>query len=102
YVMFGGSSPVSGMPDRVEDSDIVAHLISDGWEEIYGGKLEFVADPQEMIQRTLDHIDRKRADLGLPEYNPDRFGRSGDARMRELEQLPFAERQQALYGIPGK
>ncbi len=102
YVMFGGSSPVSGMPDRVEDSDIVAHLISDGWEEIYGGKLEFVADPQEMIQRTLDHIDRKRADLGLPEYNPNRFGRSGDARMRELEQLPFAERQQALYGIPGK
>lgn len=102
YVMFGGSSPVSGMPDRVEDSDIVAHLISDGWEEIYGGKLEFVADPQEMIQRTLDHIDRKRADLGLPEYNPNRFGRSGDARMRELEQLPLAERQQALYGIPGK
>ncbi|MCB9453012.1 MAG: anaerobic carbon-monoxide dehydrogenase catalytic subunit [Anaerolineaceae bacterium] len=102
YVMFGGSSPVSGMPDRVEDSDIVASLISTGWEEIYGGKLEFVADPQEMIRRTLDHIDRKRADLGLPEYQPQRFGRSGDTRMRELEQLPLAERQQALYGVPGK
>jgi carbon-monoxide dehydrogenase catalytic subunit len=102
YVIFGGSSPVSGMPDRVEDSDIVAHMISAGWESMYGGKLEFVADPQEMIQRTLDHIDRKRADLGLPEYNPDRFGRSGDARMRELESLPLIERQHAIYGIPGK
>ncbi|MBZ0275709.1 MAG: anaerobic carbon-monoxide dehydrogenase catalytic subunit, partial [Anaerolineae bacterium] len=102
YVMFGGSSPVSGMPDRVEDSDLVATMISAGWESIYGGKLEFVADPQEMIQRTLDHIDRKRAELGLPEYDPNRFGRSGDARMRELESLPLAERQQALYGIPGK
>ncbi len=98
YVMFGGSSPVSGMPDRVEDSDIVLNYISKGWEDIYGGKLEFVEDPDEMVRRTLAHIDLKRADLGLVEYDPARFGRSGDARMRELEDLPLAERRQALYG----
>jgi carbon-monoxide dehydrogenase catalytic subunit len=98
YVIFGGSSPVSGMPDRVEDSDIVLRYISEGWEKLYGGKMEFVADPEEMIRRTLAHIDQKRAALGLPAYEPDRFGRSGDARMRELEQLPLAERQTALYG----
>ena len=102
YVIFGGSSPISGMPDKVEDSDIVLRYISEGWEHLYGGKMEFVADPDEMIKRALDHIDKKRADLGLPEYDSQRFGRSGDARMRELEQLPLAERQQALYGSPGK
>jgi len=99
-VIFGGSSPVSGMPDKVSDSDIVARYISEGWEAIYGGKLEFVSDPQEMIRRTLAHIDSKRAALGLPAYDPSSFGRSGDARMLELEQLSLADRQAALYGGP--
>lgn len=102
YVIFGGASPVSGMPDRVSDSDIVLRYISAGWESLYGGKLEFVADPDEMIRRTLDHIDRKRAALGLPAYDPARFGRSGDARIRELESLPLENRHAALYGSPGK
>jgi carbon-monoxide dehydrogenase catalytic subunit len=100
YVIFGGASPVGGMPDKVEDSDLVLRYISEGWEELYGGKMEFVLDPHEMIRRTLEHIDKKRAALGLPEYDPEKFGRSGDARMEELEQLPLAERQAALYGMP--
>lgn len=100
YVIFGGASPVGGMPDRVADSDIVANFISEGWEERYGGKLEFIPDPDEMVKATLAHIDKKRADLGLPEYDPDRFGESGDARMLELEELPLAERREALYGQP--
>jgi carbon-monoxide dehydrogenase catalytic subunit len=99
YVMFGGASPVSGMPDRVSDSTIVSEYISSGWEEIYGGKLEFVADPDDMIQRTLDHIDKKRAELGLPEFDPNKFGRSGDTRMIELETLPLEERRKAIYGV---
>jgi hypothetical protein len=87
------------MPDRVEDSDIVLNYISEGWEKIYGGKLEFVRDPDEMIQRTLEHIDKKRAALGLAEYNPTRFGRSGDARMLEVEKLSVADRRAAIYGV---
>jgi carbon-monoxide dehydrogenase catalytic subunit len=102
YVIFGGSSPVSGMPDRVADSDGVLRYISEGWEKLYGGKLEFISDPAEMVRKTLAHIDQKRDALGLVEYNPERFGRSGDARMRELEQLPLAERQAALYGTPAR
>ncbi len=100
YVIFGGSSPVSGMPDRVSDSDIVTNLISDGWGKLYGGKLEFIPDPDEMIKATLEHIDKKRAALGLPEYDPDRFGQSGDARMLELETLSLSERKAAIYGLP--
>jgi carbon-monoxide dehydrogenase catalytic subunit len=99
YVIFGGASPVSGMPDRVADSDIISHYISEGWEEIYGGKLEFISDPDEMIAKTLEHIDKKRAALGLPEYDPDRFGESGDARMLDIEQLPLEERVSAIYGV---
>ncbi len=99
YVIFGGASPVSGMPDKVSDSDIVLRYISQGWEEQFGGKLEFVQDPDEMIQRTLEHIDKKRAALKLPEYDPARFGRSGDERMLQLETLPLEERQAALYGF---
>jgi carbon-monoxide dehydrogenase catalytic subunit len=99
YVIFGGSSPVSGMADRMADSTIVANYISQGWEEIYGGKLEFIPDPDEMIRRTLAHIDAKREALGLPEYKPERFGRSGDARMVELDTLPIEQRRQAIYGV---
>jgi carbon-monoxide dehydrogenase catalytic subunit len=100
YVIFGGSSPISGMPDRVADSDLVLRYISEDWEKLYGGKMEFIADVDEMIRRTLAHIDQKRADLGLPEYDPERFEVSGDFRVQELEQLPLAERRAALYGTP--
>ncbi|MEZ4641218.1 MAG: anaerobic carbon-monoxide dehydrogenase catalytic subunit [Chloroflexota bacterium] len=99
YVIFGGSSPVSGMPDRVADSDLVAQFISAGWEKLYGGKMEFIPDPDEMIAKTLAHIDKKRADLGLPVYDPEKFGASGDARMLELEELPFRQQREALYGV---
>jgi anaerobic carbon-monoxide dehydrogenase catalytic subunit len=98
YVMFGGESPVGGMPDRVANSGSVAQFMSSGWEKLYGGKMEFVSDPQEMIQRALAHIDKKRAALGLPAYDPQRFGQSGDARMLALDALPFEEQQAALYG----
>ncbi len=99
YVIFGGSSPISGMPDRVSDSDLILRYISEGWEKLYGGKMEFVADPDEMIRRALEHIDKKRAALGLPEYDPNRFGKSGDRRVLELENLPLSERVKALYGV---
>ena len=102
YVIMSGANPVGGMEDRVSDSTIVARYLSQGWERLYGGKLEFINDPDEVIRRTLEHIDKKRAALGLPAYDPTRFGRSGDARMRELEALPLAERRAALYGSPGK
>ncbi len=99
YVIFGGSSPISGMPDRVSDSEIVSKYLIEGWEKLYGGKMEFIADTDEMIRKTLEHIDQKRAALGLPVYDPGKFGISGDARMLELEALPVEARREALYGV---
>ena len=102
YVIFGGASPVSGMPDRVSDSDKVLRYISEGWEKLYGGKLEFIPNVDEMIKATLEHIDKKRAALGLPAYDPKRFGQSGDARMLKLEKLPLEKRRTAIYGTAAK
>jgi len=99
YVIFGGASPVSGMPDRVNDSDAVLNYISEGWEKLYGGKLEFIPDPQKMIEATLEHIDKKRAALGLPEYDPNKFGRSGDTQMAKFESLPLDKKREAIYGV---
>lgn len=99
YVIFGGQSPIGGMPDRVDDSDRVLKYISEGWEKIYGGKLEFIPDPEEMIRASLAHIDKKRAALGLPAWDPNKFGKSGDSRMNDLEALPLEERRAAIYGL---
>ena len=102
YVIFGGASPVGGMPDKVEDSTIVTEIMSKGWEEQFGGKMEFIPDPHDMIEATLDHIDKKREELGLSKYDPTLFGKSGDSDMLELEELPLAERRKAIYGSAGK
>lgn len=99
YVIFGGASPLEGMPDKVSGSADVLNYLVEGWEELYGGKMEFVADPDEMVRKTLAHIDKKRAALGLPEWKPDKFGRSGDKRMNELEALPLEAKLEAVYGM---
>ncbi|MCZ7543866.1 MAG: hypothetical protein M5R40_10165 [Anaerolineae bacterium] len=101
YVIMGGSNPVEGMVDRVPQSRYVAEeILLKEWENLYGGRLEFIDDPQEMIEKTLAHIDRKRADLGLPAYDATLWGKSGDWRMAELETLPLEARENALYGVP--
>ncbi|NQS90960.1 MAG: carbon monoxide dehydrogenase, partial [Chloroflexi bacterium] len=102
YVIFGGTSPVSGMPDKMADSTIVSDIMINGWEEKFGGKMEYIADPDEMIKATLVHIDKKRAELGLIKYDPSLFGKSGDRDMIELEKLPLKERRQAMYGSAAK
>lgn len=58
YVIFGGKSPASA-------SQATMDLMMDGWEEMVGGKLEFAADPKEIVQKTLDHINKKRKELGI-------------------------------------
>ena len=73
YVLFGVGSPVSGSPKVVD-------LMTRGWEEMVGGKLEFEPDMDELVRKALGHIDAKRRALNLEEYDPDRYGQSGDAR----------------------
>ncbi|MBN1889521.1 MAG: anaerobic carbon-monoxide dehydrogenase catalytic subunit [Thermoflexales bacterium] len=92
YVLFGATSPI----ERCEE---VKRLMSQDWEAKFGGKIEFLTDDAEILRRALDHIDKKRAALKLPEYDPSRWGKSGDWRMEELFKLPVEERAEALYGV---
>jgi carbon-monoxide dehydrogenase catalytic subunit len=93
YVLFGVESPY-------EFSEEVSDLISAGWEEMMGGKIEFVADPMEIVRRSLAHIDKKRAELKLPAYDPNKFGKSGDYGLQDYFELPMEEQQAMQYGVP--
>lgn len=85
YVIFGSKNPVAG-------SEEILRLISEGWESKVGGKLEFILKAEEMVEKTLEHIDKKRAELGLPEYDPNRFGQSGDVPLEAFFAVPPEER----------
>jgi len=91
YVMMGIRSPV-------EFSDGVTDILSKEWETKFGGKLEFVADSAEVVRKTLEHIDKKRAALKLPVYDATRFGASGDAAMDAYLDLPVEQQMAELYG----
>lgn len=85
YILFGVHSPVSA-------SDEVTRLISEGWEKQVGGKFEFEPDWRKILEKSLAHIDKKREKLGLVAWDPDRFGKSGDAVMMEyLSTVAVAE-----------
>jgi carbon-monoxide dehydrogenase catalytic subunit len=85
YVIMGPRNPISG-------SEEVARIISEGWESKVGGKLEFVVEAEEMVRKTLEHIDKKREELGLPEYDATRFGESGDTPLEAFFAVPPEER----------
>ncbi|MBM4428851.1 MAG: anaerobic carbon-monoxide dehydrogenase catalytic subunit [Chloroflexi bacterium] len=77
YTIFGSASPVANSP-------AVDRFMSEGWEQRVGGKLEFIPDPAKAVRKALEHIDHKRAALGLVEYDPRRFGESGDSLMLKI------------------
>jgi carbon-monoxide dehydrogenase catalytic subunit len=88
YVIFGTKNPVSG-------SEEIQRLISEGWDAKVGGKLEFILEPEQMVAKTLEHIDKKRAELGLVEYDPNRFGESGDVPLAAF--FAVAPEERNLY-----
>ncbi len=100
YCAGSGAYVIMGVKNPVEGSTVVTDILSQGWEHLVGGKIEFVVEPEEMLRRTLEHIDKKRAALKLPAYDPTRYGRSGDYRVLELEKLSPEARAEALYGNP--
>jgi carbon-monoxide dehydrogenase catalytic subunit len=92
YFVASGVYTILGPNNPVAASEEVQRLISEGWEAKVGGKLEFIVDPDEMIEKALEHIDRKRAELGLVEYDPNRFGQSGDVPLAAFFATPPEER----------
>jgi carbon-monoxide dehydrogenase catalytic subunit len=99
YVAASGGYVIMGVHNPVDGSDVVTHILSDVWEKKVGGKIEFVPDPDEIVQKALAHIDKKRAALKLPAYDPSKWGKSGDQRMEKLLAMPLEQRAEALYGV---
>ena len=79
---------------------MLIHHLFEELEQLGMGKWGFATDPHEIARMMIAHIDKKRAALGLPAYDPTKFGASGDARMNELLELPLEERIKAAYGMP--
>jgi carbon-monoxide dehydrogenase catalytic subunit len=86
YTIMGVKSPVGG-------SEEVTRLISEGWGAKVGGKLEFESDPQQIVEKVLAHIDKKRAALGIEEYDPQRFAKP---TITWDEAMGYAERVEAV------
>lgn len=98
YCVGSGAYVIMGIRNPVEFSDAVTGILTDEWEQRYGGKLEFVVSAEEIVQKSLEHIDKKRAALKLPAYDPTRFGASGDDAMKAFEELPVEQQMAELYG----
>ena len=84
--------------DDVERSPVGSRSLGGVWEKKVGCKLELVPEADEIVRRTLEHIDKKRAALKLPVYDPNKFGQSGDDRMIEWMEMPAELQAEALYG----
>ncbi|MFQ5408769.1 MAG: anaerobic carbon-monoxide dehydrogenase catalytic subunit [Anaerolineales bacterium] len=98
YAAASGVCVIFGLESPVEFSSEVTRVMNEVWEKELGGRMLFVQEDEEMLRETLAHIDKKRAALGLPEYDPSRFGQSGDWRVQQLLSLPVAEKAEAIYG----
>ena len=94
-VFFGVHNPVAG-------SEIVTELMAGGWKKAVGGQIIWEPDVEKLLAGAFGHIDAKRAELGLPAYDPTRFGESGDRQLqRALEQLGY-EAAMGLYSAPDR
>jgi hypothetical protein len=74
--------------------------MTEGWEEMVGGDLEFIPDWDEMLARALELIDAKREALKLKPYDPAQFGDSGDSPYFAAIRAYLAEKaEEAARGV---
>ena len=57
-----------------------------------------MVEAEEIVRKTLEHIDKKRAALKLPAYDATRFGASGDDEMKAYMELPVEQQMAEIYG----
>ncbi len=66
YVVASGVFTVLGEPLPIQGSEVVTRFVTEGIEELFGGKFAFESDPIKAARLMIDHIDAKRAALHLP------------------------------------
>ncbi|MBM3712672.1 MAG: carbon monoxide dehydrogenase, partial [Actinobacteria bacterium] len=55
----------SGQPIPVESSEEVKKIMTVGWQEKYGGQLEYIADIDQLLSKIIDVIQAKRKALKI-------------------------------------
>ena len=65
YVVASGVYTVLGQPLPVQGAKELDKFLTEGIEEVFGGKFAFEEDPIKGAHLIIDHIDRKRSDLKL-------------------------------------
>lgn len=93
YVLFGLPSPVANSPEVVD-------LMLNGWLKRFGGGIEFEPGVDALIGKALAAIDGKRQGLGLVEYDPERYGESGDRLMEEVLAKMEEGEPLSIYSVP--
>jgi carbon-monoxide dehydrogenase catalytic subunit len=66
YVVASGIFTVVNPALQVQGSEYVEELLTKTFEHHFGATWAFESDPIKAAHLMIDHIDRKRADLGLP------------------------------------
>ena len=66
YFVASGIYVVIGQPLPVEGSEFVVDLLTKTFDKHFGATWAWEPDPIAAARLMIDHIDRKRADLGLP------------------------------------
>lgn len=92
------------MVDLVEGSRHVEKLLTKTFEKHFGATWAFERDPIQAAHLMIDHIDRKRADLGLPPpmYEVPYCPKTAQAGDTEAERVAGAElRNGIMIGAEG-
>jgi carbon-monoxide dehydrogenase catalytic subunit len=55
----------SGQPIPVESSEEVKRIMTEGWQQKYGGQLEYIADAEQVLEKVIEVIQAKRKALKI-------------------------------------
>ena len=66
YAVASGALTVLGEPLPVQGAPGLRKFLTEGIEQIFGGKFAFISDPVQAARAMIDHIDARRAALHLP------------------------------------
>ncbi|MEW5705675.1 MAG: anaerobic carbon-monoxide dehydrogenase catalytic subunit [Actinomycetota bacterium] len=66
YAVASGASVIfGGVGSPVGSSEEVTRLITEGWEEKFGARFDFISKKEDILAAVLDHIQKKRKALGI-------------------------------------
>jgi carbon-monoxide dehydrogenase catalytic subunit len=84
FTIFGSKSPAAGAPE-------LDKFLSEGLEDIVGGKWAFEPDVDKVVKLVIDHIEKKRDALGINVKKERKLFDMADRRALDAENLKTAQ-----------